>query len=661
MRIVAVRVQNYRSIRDETFGLGELTALVGPNGCGKSSALRAVKTFYETSPSLTVDDYYNRDETLPVKIAITFVDMTTEENGLFAPYTHNNALTVTKIITTAGEKYHGSRKSHPGFKSIRGMSNKTERRSTYNDLRVNEQYADLPAARNAEQVDEGLLAWETAHPDKCEMMEDSGQFFGFRNVGQSRLERFTRFVFVPAVREAEQDAADSRGSAIYQLMEMVVRSAIAQNKEFNDFKASVQGRYAELISPAKLTQLRSLSDRLSRGLKVYVPASSVILDWQEAEQLDVPLPKAFVRLEEDGFQAPVDRVGHGLQRAFILSLLQELVGAQSTSEMAHQGDQENAPLEETEEHTLPSLILAIEEPELYQHPNRQRFLARTFQRLSCSGITGVASATQVIYSTHSPLFVDIENFACVRRLTKSISEAGRPKVTKVRSCTLDDVAKELQRAQDTPDQVTFTGPSLKPRMQALMTPWMNEGFFADVVVLVEGETDRAAIIGAASARNLDLESKGVAIIPCGGKDSIDRPLLVFSGLGIPTYVVFDADAGCDRKDQASAARTNRVLQRMFGVANPKDFPETCVSGAYAVFQSDLNTILRHAVGEEIYMTKVWTEFQQDRGYPRLTHAEKAPFFITRVLSVAKNAGIEVKELNAIVDKVLELTGATPTV
>ena len=26
--------------------------------------------------------------------------------------------------------------------------------------------------------------------------------------------------------------------------------------------------------------------------------------------------------------------------------------------------------------------------------------------------------------------------------------------------------------------------TLRPRLQALMTPWMNEGFFADVVVLV---------------------------------------------------------------------------------------------------------------------------------------------------------------------------------
>ena len=37
-----------------------------------------------------------------------------------------------------------------------------------------------------------------------------------------------------------------------------------------------------------------------------------------------------------------------------------------------------------------------------------------------------------------------------------------------------------------------------------MTPWMGEGFFADVVVLVEGEDDRAAILGYANRRNMIL-------------------------------------------------------------------------------------------------------------------------------------------------------------
>ncbi|GAI99829.1 unnamed protein product, partial [marine sediment metagenome] len=69
--------------------------------------------------------------------------------------------------------------------------------------------------------------------------------------------------------------------------------------------------------------------------------------------------------------------------------------------------------------------------------------------------------------------------------------------------------------------------SLKARMVAIMTPWINEGYFADVAVLVEGEDDRSAIIGTALSMGIDLEAEGIAIIPCGGKENIDRPFLVF--------------------------------------------------------------------------------------------------------------------------------------
>ena len=41
---------------------------------------------------------------------------------------------------------------------------------------------------------------------------------------------------------------------------------------------------------------------------------------------------------------------------------------------------------------------------------------------------------------------------------------------------------------------------------------MNEGFFADVVVLVEGESDRAWILVAALAKGRDLETEGYAVI-----------------------------------------------------------------------------------------------------------------------------------------------------
>ena len=53
-----------------------------------------------------------------------------------------------------------------------------------------------------------------------------------------------------------------------------------------------------------------------------------------------------------------------------------------------------------------------------------------------------------------------------------------------------------------------------------MTPWMSEGFFADVAVLVEGEDDRAAILGVAKSKGIDLESSGIAVIPAAEKPAL---------------------------------------------------------------------------------------------------------------------------------------------
>ena len=72
MNIQSVRVQNFRSIEDETLQCEQLTVLVGANGCGKSAFLRAVELFYTPSPKVQPDDFYNRDTDRDIVAAVTF-------------------------------------------------------------------------------------------------------------------------------------------------------------------------------------------------------------------------------------------------------------------------------------------------------------------------------------------------------------------------------------------------------------------------------------------------------------------------------------------------------------------------------------------------------------------------------------------------------------
>lgn len=59
MRISSIRVRNYRCIEDEKLDCDALTVLVGRNGAGKSSFLRALELFYSPAAKYTQDDFYS--------------------------------------------------------------------------------------------------------------------------------------------------------------------------------------------------------------------------------------------------------------------------------------------------------------------------------------------------------------------------------------------------------------------------------------------------------------------------------------------------------------------------------------------------------------------------------------------------------------------------
>ena len=84
----------------------------------------------------------------------------------------------------------------------------------------------IPAYTNKDSAEETLQEWEDQHPENCQYEEDEGQFFGFTPVGMWILEQGTRYVFIPAVRDASTDAEEGNGSYLTQMMDLVVRSAL---------------------------------------------------------------------------------------------------------------------------------------------------------------------------------------------------------------------------------------------------------------------------------------------------------------------------------------------------------------------------------------------------------------------------------------------------
>lgn len=650
MRVRSIQVKNYRSILDESLEVGSLTALVGRNGAGKSAFLNALELFYSSAPQLADVDFHSENADEPVEITVTFESLNSEEREKFKRYVQDESMAVVGVFRLESGKtvatYHGDRLQHLPFVEVRDETNGTKRRSRYNQLVKDSLYSELSTAATVADADEFMEEWEAEHPDECVRRRDEGRFFGWRTVGRDLLTKRTQLIRVPAVRDAGAEATEGKGSAISEIMNLVVRKVLADDPAITELKERTSREFEEIMGTNARPRLDSLQNDLTGLLGSYAPDTSVALNWRELPQLEIADPQTDVRLHEDGYAATVDRTGHGLQRALIFALLQHLSSVRQSEDQTAAATLDDADVSEAPAGPpkAPDLIIAIDEPELYQHPSRQRHLSKVLLGLSQIGIPGVAGNAQVLYTTHSPLFVGLDRFDDVRILRKRPASTDGPRATSVASTSMDEVAQQLKAASQTSN--TFSEDTLRPRLHALMTPVMNEGFFADTVVLVEGEGDEAAIHSTAQALGHDLDAAGIAVIPCRGKDKLDRPLVIFQTLGIPTYVVWDGD-----KDGSKSEReTNHRLLRILGL-NAVDWPNH-VGERSACFENNLDRTLEEETDSAIY-EQTLDEAKQEFGYNR-QHARKNALTIRRIVerSVSPSCGSET--LRSIVNKILDL-------
>ena len=341
MFIKEVHVKNFRSILDESLPCDSLTALVGRNGSGKSSFLSAIELFYNPSAKITAEDFYSEDATQDIEIAVTFTGLSTEAKDFFSAYIDNDVMTVVRVFSYSQGKnsdtYHGIRLQNPDFVCVRNAGGKMNIRNKYNEIRETQEYLSLPTVRSAEEALDALAEWESQNPAQCLPLRDDGQFFGFAEVAQGYLGRYTRFIHIPAVRDAQEDATDNKGSPVTEIMDLVVRNALTNREDLANFKQHTQDRFKEIMDPKQLTELNDLERGLSNTLQSYVPDASVLLRWSEFADISIPMPQAQVKLLEDGYESSVERTGHGLQRAFIITMLQHLIAARGAEMIPEDG------------------------------------------------------------------------------------------------------------------------------------------------------------------------------------------------------------------------------------------------------------------------------------------------------------------------------------
>jgi len=154
----------------------------------------------------------------------------------------------------------------------------------------------------------------------------------------------------------------------------------------------------------------------------------------------------------------------------------------------------------------------------------------------------------------------------------------------------------------------------------------------------------------------DWPQLGIVVVPAGGKNNIDRPTVIFRGLSIPTYFIFDADShliGKGKKEEDAKNRNHRYLR--LADVSLADFPETQVHETWAVFNKNLEGIFKEALDNGIFQS-IQEDVASELGYDDPDHINKNIEGAARFIELVYEKEYQIPTLEEIVEKVTQLRG-----
>ncbi|CEG06919.1 putative ATPase [Afipia felis] len=390
----------------------------------------------------------------------------------------------------------------------------------------------LPLWKNQTQAEEALRAYEELHSETNEPIPSDTNAFGVEGP-LPRLRKHIDFVYIPAVKDASDEATEAHNTAFSRLIDRAVRAKLNVDERIAAIRANAKKDIDEL-SASHGEVLENLSNLIGIEYKKFNSAESTVhLEWGQFDDknLQINLPPVRLEISDDLIKNPVAKFGHGTQRNYIMALL--LVSA-------------------TYDFTkLQKLILACEEPELYQHPPQAKLLANSLQSLT-------SNRTQVIISTHSPYFITAKLFENIRVIRRTLGERSKSYRWSIdENCSLIAKAKE---------EDPISTKASRAALNQFLQPQMNEMFFAAAIIFVEGDEDKA-LLGRyfqATGRHHELLNRGIEIVPTSGKGNLINAISIARGFEIPFYVVFDGDMNCNANELEKNVTLNKTLLSLIG-------------------------------------------------------------------------------------------------
>lgn len=308
------------------------------------------------------------------------------------------------------------------------------------------------------------------------------------------------------IRIKPTDTPDNLEKAIIEILTGTVKEVIKKDKTRI---AGVIGQLETLaaeFSKQMEGELKAATDGITQKLAQIFPTYSV--EFQPAVgkvEVDKIIGEgSHIRIKQsDKAALPLEQQGTGIQRTFLWAAIASLA---ESGRMKH--NKKEVTIDKPR-------ILLVDEPESFLHPTVTRAAREALYKLA------ELENWQVMASTHSPVFIDV----------------SKPHTTIVR---VENDEKWNTKTYST-DKARFDGDELKRlAMIRACNPFVNEFFFVDKVILVEGETEQALF-------NTLMESDEkfkhtFHIVSCFGKANIPMFCRILNQFGISYYVVHDADS-----------------------------------------------------------------------------------------------------------------------
>jgi energy-coupling factor transporter ATP-binding protein EcfA2 len=553
MRLSRLRVQNLRSIADSgEFDVQPLFAMVGENNSGKSNLLRAVDVLVSAGVGrLTRDDF--KDRAAPIIIKGSFDSLTEGEKKRWRSYLVEGRLILEKYVSLAIDERSEKEKVSAEFHGYRA-----EPTPCHLSLRkIGEKYGDRP--KWAEIVKEAGLPDYFLQDGKCtkaDFTKGLERYLAENEVGYDPPDLSTTQALglqsnvmaslpsvhlLPAITDYS-DEIDRRSSTstFRRLMGDLSERILQRDPRFVELKSALEtirgllNRVDADGAPERIGSLSVVESKIAELLQRVMPSVQGVALAVDVQNLTDLFSAGVSLAVDDGVKTDVLAKGHGLQRCIVFTLLQTLILNERNQLVADAAAA--APSERP-------IILLIEEPELYIHPQLGKLFFDVMREFS--------KTDQVMYSTHSPWFVDAYESEQVALVSKTSVAEG----TKVRTC----------------DRAAFAGLTERKVFQgfAKLTPAINELFFARHVLLVEGPEDLIAVtatlqkVGRISQRVEEIEW---SVIPCGGKQSIPFFQRVLNAFDIPYSVLHDTDLweGMAEGDRNVMLKQNETIRLLAG-------------------------------------------------------------------------------------------------